>query len=267
MKLVRFRCEGQVRHGILEHDSIQCTGDPLAGSLTPDGPTVPLADVELLHPVDPPNIICIGLNYREHAIESGAAIPTHPAVFCKLTTAAIPPAAPIRLPRLAPDCVDYEAELALVIGKTAREVPECDFAEYVLGYTCANDVSARDCQKHLDVQWTRAKSFDTFCPFGPHLETDLDPGNLRVRSRVNGEPLQDSTTADMIFPVPALVSFLSHCFTLRPGTLILTGTPPGVGMARTPPRYLRPGDTVEIEVQGIGVLTNPVLSPGGTDGV
>jgi 2-keto-4-pentenoate hydratase/2-oxohepta-3-ene-1,7-dioic acid hydratase in catechol pathway len=159
--------------------------------------------------------------------------------------------------------VDFEAELCAVIGKIAKNVSEDDALDYVLGFTCGNDVSARDCQRKLDVQWARGKSFDTFCPFGPYIETDVgDPNALRISSRVNGAVMQDSNTRDMIFSVRKLISYCSHNMTLLPGTLIMTGTPEGVGFARKPPVFLKDGDTVEIEIENVGVLKNNVISPG-----
>lgn len=209
-------------------------------------------------PVAPPNVIAIGLNYREHARESGSIPPSAPLVFLKATSSVVGDRAAIVLPREAPDEVDYEAELAVVIGRQAKDVGPDRALEHVLGYTCANDVSARDCQRRIDRQWARAKSFDTFCPLGPWIETALDPSDLAIRLLLNGEPMQDSRTSDLIFDVPFLVSYLSFQMTLLPGTVILTGTPPGVGFARTPPRYLRTGDEVAVEIEGIGRLTNPV---------
>lgn len=216
----------------------------------------------LLAPVQPPNLIAIGLNYRRHAEEGGQKIPDEPLVFAKLTTCAIAPGEPIVLPSAAPAEVDYESELAVVIGRKARKVSEAEALSYVLGYTCANDVSARDCQVRRDKQWTRAKSFDTFCPLGPCLLIDpkVNPNALSIRGRLNGKVMQESNTADMIFSVPKLVSYLSQHFTLLPGTVIVTGTPEGVGCARKPPVFLRPGDTFTVEIEGIGELTNPVQS-------
>jgi 2-keto-4-pentenoate hydratase/2-oxohepta-3-ene-1,7-dioic acid hydratase in catechol pathway len=216
----------------------------------------------LLAPVSPVNVIGIGLNYRRHAEESGFAVPEEPLVFAKLTTSVTGPRDPIVLPVDAPEEVDYEAELAIVIGKTARHVSEAAALECVLGYTCANDVSARDCQIRRDKQWTRAKGFDTFCPLGPCLVIDptMDPNALRIRSRLNERVMQDSSTADMIFSVRKLISYLSRQFTLLPGTVILTGTPEGVGFAREPAVYLRAGDTIEVEIEGIGRLVNRVKS-------
>lgn len=220
-----------------------------------------LADVRLLAPVQPPNILAIGLNYRAHAIESGAPIPERPVLFIKANTAVCGPDDPIMLPRIAPDEVDYECELAIVIGKTARHVSPATALDYVLGYTCANDVSARDCQLRLDGgQWSRGKSFDTFAPLGPWIETDLDPDNAEIMSRVNGREMQHSNTDDLIFDCRHIVAYLSEAMTLPPGTVIMTGTPSGVGFARKPPVFLRAGDVVEIEIAGIGVLRNPVIA-------
>lgn len=216
-----------------------------------------------LAPVEPPNIFAIGRNYRAHAEETGSAVPEKPLIFQKPTTALLDPSGVIELPASAPEQVDYEAELAVVLGRRARRVSEREALDYVFGYTCANDVSARDCQKN-DKQWARAKGFDTFCPLGPCIVSAdaLDAGNLAVRSRLNGQLMQDSNTRHMIHSVAALVSYLSHQFTLLPGTLILTGTPEGVGFARTPPVFLRAGDRIEVEIEGIGVLANTVAASG-----
>lgn len=217
---------------------------------------------EFLAPVDPPNIIAIGLNYRRHAEEQNAPLPERPLIFLKATTALQHPGRPIALPKSVPNEVDFEAELAIVIGRRVKNVSESDAFSSVLGYTCANDVSARDCQKKLDKQWARGKSFDTFCPLGPWIVTRdaIDPDHCSISTRVNGEVLQKSSTDDLIFSCRTLISYLSHQFTLMPGTVILTGTPEGVGMFRSPPRYLRAGDVVEVEIGGIGVLSNPIVS-------
>lgn len=214
-----------------------------------------------LAPVDPPNIIAIGRNYAEHAKEmKGEAPSEEPLIFLKATTSVIGPADAIRLPISAPDEVDYEAELAVVIGRVAKRVSEHDALNHVFGYACANDVSARDCQKRRDKQWARGKSFDSFCPIGPVLVTadDLSPDRLRVQSFLNGSPMQDGNTSDMIFSVAKLIHYLSHQFTLLPGTVILTGTPAGVGSARTPPIFLKAGDVIDVAVEGIGRLSNRV---------
>lgn len=219
--------------------------------------------VKVLAPVEPAQIIGIGLNYRKHAEETGAKLPEFPIVFFKNRSAVQNPGDPIEIPRkLASEQVDYECELAVVIGKKCKNVSRENALDYVLGYCCANDVSARDWQRNGGGgQWSRGKSFDTFCPLGPCLVTRdeiADPQNLAIRTKLNGEVVQSSNTADMIFDVRTLVAFLSGSTTLPAGTMILTGTPSGVGMARTPPRWLKAGDEVSIEIDGIGVLTNPV---------
>lgn len=214
---------------------------------------------KLLAPVVPPNIFAIGRNYRAHAAETGSQVPEAPLIFIKATTSLLDPGGAIEIPHSAPSEVDFEAELAIVIGRTARRVSEAEAFEFVMGFACANDVSARDCQRN-DKQWARAKGFDTFCPLGPWIVTadELDPDNCSVRSRLNGEVMQDSNTSNMMHSCRKLVSYVSHQFTLLPGTLILTGTPEGVGMARKPPIFLRPGDQIEVEIGGIGVLSNRV---------
>ena len=214
---------------------------------------------EILAPLDPPAIFAIGRNYRAHAAETDSDVPDHPVVFAKAITSVIGTGRPIVLPAVGPDCVDYEAELAVVIGRTCRNVPAADARDVILGFTVANDVSARDWQKALG-QWVRAKSFDTFCPLGPCIETDLDPADVRVRSTLNGQVMQDARTSELIFSVNRLIEFVSADLTLRAGTVILTGTPAGVGMARTPQVFLRPGDTITCSVEGIGELSNPVVS-------
>jgi 2-keto-4-pentenoate hydratase/2-oxohepta-3-ene-1,7-dioic acid hydratase in catechol pathway len=223
-----------------------------------------VAVVKLLAPIVPTNIFCIGLNYREHAAEEGQPIPERPIVFMKPTTAVTDPGAPIYLPNVcSPEGeVDYECELAVIIGKMARNVSEADALQHVLGYTAANDVSARHWQlKKGGGQWIRGKGFDTFCPLGPAIVMADEIGNpqeLRMKTILNGQTMQDHSTADMIFPVAKLISFLSEDTTLLPGTLILTGTPQGVGVARKPPVWLKPGDTVTIDIERIGQLTNPI---------
>jgi 2-keto-4-pentenoate hydratase/2-oxohepta-3-ene-1,7-dioic acid hydratase in catechol pathway len=218
----------------------------------------------LLAPVAATQILCIGLNYRKHVEETKARIPEHPVLFMKALNAVQDPGGPILIPRhLASHEVDYEGELAIVIGKRCLNVSRERALEHVFGYTCANDVSARDWQLRLGgSQWCRGKTFDTFAPLGPRLITAdeiRDPNALAIATMLNGERVQDSTTADMIFDVPRLIEFLSASTTLLPGTVILTGTPPGVGMSRTPPRWLTPGDVVSVEIEHIGRLTNPVM--------
>jgi len=209
----------------------------------------------------PGKIVCVGLNYHDHAEEQGAELPKEPLLFAKWPTALIGPGDPIVIPPLVKQC-DYEAELGVVIGETVRGVSKENALEAVRGYLCANDVSARDLQ-FRDGQWTRAKSVDTFCPVGPHLVPAAeipDPHDLRIRAIVSGEVLQDSTTANLIFGVDEIISYASQTMTLEPGDLVLTGTPAGVGVFRDPQRLLQPGDEVTIEIERIGALTNPVVA-------
>ncbi len=219
----------------------------------------------LLAPVVPPMLWGIGLNYRRHALEAGMALPERPVVFAKGVNCIQDPGGPILIPtRAATAELDYECELVVVIGKPCRNVNRGEALAHVAGYTCGNDVSARDWQLRLGgTQWCRGKSFDTFAPIGPCLVTAdaiPDPNALRIQTLLNGEVVQDATTADMVFDVPTLIAFLSQDTTLLPGTLIFTGTPSGVGMGRKPPRWLAAGDEVSIVIEGIGTLTNPVRS-------
>ena len=222
--------------------------------------------LKLLAPLEPANIFCIGLNYREHAAESGMEPPEKPILFMKPTSSLQHPDGPVRLPACQNDSeVDYECELAAVIGESCRDVSEADALQYVLGYTAANDVSARHWQMNAGGgQWIRGKSFDTFCPLGPVLVTAdeiPDPQALAIKTELNGKTMQDHTTSDMIFTVAQLVSYLSRDTTLFPGTIILTGTPQGVGFARKPPVFLQPGDHMVVELEYIGRLENPVIAP------
>lgn len=221
--------------------------------------------VRLLPPIpDPGKILCIGLNYRDHAREGGKAIPEEPVLFGKFRNTLIAHGDPIRLPKVARK-VDYEAELVIVLGKTGKHIPNDERAyDYVGGYTCGHDVSARDWQfRGEEKQWIIGKTFDTFAPVGPVLVTRdeiPDPHNLRICLRRNGVTLQDSNTREFIFGVPHLLSYLSQVMTLEPGDLIFTGTPPGVGIARQPPILLQPGDIVEVEIEKIGILRNPCVA-------
>ncbi len=263
MKIIRYKNSGRedtVKYGILKDEKIfELEGD-IFGEFSAGAETDNLENVVLLAPVAPPNIIAIGLNYKKHAEESGIRLPDKPIIFLKATTSLLSPDEDIILPRLAPGEVDYEAELAVVIAKECKNIEEDEVSDYILGYTASNDVSARDCQIRKDKQWARAKSFDTFCPLGPFIETDLDANNLQISSVLNGKVMQDSKTSDMIFSVEELVSYLSKNMTLKPGTVIMTGTPEGVGFARKEPVYLRDGDTIEIKIEGLGNLKNNVVS-------
>ena len=221
-----------------------------------------MARITLLAPIPrPPKIVCIGLNYRDHAAEGKMAIPEVPTVFAKFPTAVIGHGQPIVLPRNSAK-PDYEAEFAVVIGKRGRHIPEDRWREHVFGYTIMNDVSARDFQMATS-QWTMGKTFDTFAPLGPAVVTAdevPDPHSLAISLTLDGELMQNSNTGNMIFKVPRLIAFLSSVFTLEPGDIISTGTPAGVGFARKPPRWLKPGDEVTVRVEGLGELSNPVVA-------
>jgi len=263
MKIIRYNDPaGGIHFGALQSDgaALRCTGDLYAG-LQPTGEK---AEVQkLLAPLVPSQIFCIGLNYRRHAEESGLKPPEWPVLFVKGINTLQNPGDPIEIPVQAASVeVDYECELAAVIGRACKNVKAADALDYVLGYTCGNDVSARDWQlKRGGGQWCRGKTFDTFCPLGPVLVTAdeiPDPQTLGIRTILNGERVQDWTTNDMIFSVAQIIEFLSGSNTLPPGTVILTGTPHGVGMAAKPPRWLKPGDEISVEIDRIGALTNPV---------
>jgi 2-keto-4-pentenoate hydratase/2-oxohepta-3-ene-1,7-dioic acid hydratase in catechol pathway len=224
---------------------------------------VPVAKARLAAPIpDPQKIVCLGLNYRDHAAETNAPIPREPILFSKYPTALIGPGEAIVLPAVSNE-VDYEAELVIVVGKRGRHLTADDALAHVAGYTVGHDVSARDWQLKKDgKQWMVGKTFDTFAPTGPELvlaDEVPDPHNLGIRLRLNGQTMQDSSTKQMIFSVAATLQYLSKVFTLEPGDLIFTGTPPGVGFARKPPVYLKPGDVVEVEIDGLGILKNPVV--------
>lgn len=265
MKIIRIRAaDGSIHQGCVQPDGTKLR---VRGSCAEGWTTTgqPLPDGMLLAPVEPPAIIGIAQNYRAHAAEMKGKVADFPVCFMKLPGAVQHPGQPIILPRhLRSDKVDYEVELAVVIGKPCRNVAVQDALQYVAGYTVGNDVSARDWQKEWGGgQICRGKTFDTFCPLGPCLVTAdqiPDPHKLKLRTLLNGEVMQDGNTADLIFDVAVLIAFLSGSTTLQPGTVILTGTPEGVGMARTPPVYLQPGDLVTVEIEGIGELTNPVVA-------
>jgi 2-keto-4-pentenoate hydratase/2-oxohepta-3-ene-1,7-dioic acid hydratase in catechol pathway len=263
MKIIRYLdSPGRVAYGWLGDDGrpYKISGDPFAEFSR----SAEAADVaKLLAPVAPTGFFCVGLNYRKHAAETNAKIPERPILFMKGINAVQNPGDPIQIPAaLASAEVDYECELAIVIARPCKNVRRADALDFVLGYCCANDVSARDWQiKWGGSQWCRGKTFDTFAPLGPCLVTPDEipnPNDLAIRTILNGEIVQDSRTNDMIFDVPAVIEFLSGSTTLMPGTVILTGTPSGVGMARKPPVWFAPGDEVTVEIEGIGKLTNPV---------
>jgi 2-keto-4-pentenoate hydratase/2-oxohepta-3-ene-1,7-dioic acid hydratase in catechol pathway len=257
MRIVRCsHGEDTAFHGVLEDGVVDRIEGDIFGEWRRSGERTKLTDVRLQAPLTPPNLLCLGKNYRSFPGDENPAYPKQPLLFVKSTSSVIGPDEPIVLPEMAPSEVYFEAELAVVIGRTARNVSPTSAKDFVFGYLVANDVGAKDCQS-ADSQWARAKSFDSFCPLGPWIETDLDPDNCRIASRVNGKAVQESSTSLMIFDVPATISFLSSCMTLLPGTVICMGSP----AALTEPRpFLRHGDRVEVEVEGIGTLTNPVLS-------
>jgi 2-keto-4-pentenoate hydratase/2-oxohepta-3-ene-1,7-dioic acid hydratase in catechol pathway len=260
MRLVRFSIDEEESYGLIEDDVVEAIeGLPWEGIVT-TGKEYSLDKVRLLPPVVPPAVWAIGLNYLAHAEEGGFPIPTEPVIFLKAASSVIGPDENIILPAMLPTEVDYEAELAIVIGRPCKNVSQEEALDYVLGYTCGNDVSARDAQIKYDQQWARAKSFDTFCPIGPWIEMDLDGDNVDISLKLNGKVMQSSNTSDMIFPCAKVVSYLSQIATLLPGTVILTGTPSGVGVARDPQVFMRPGDEVEVTIAGIGTLRNGVES-------
>ncbi|HWD93884.1 MAG TPA: fumarylacetoacetate hydrolase family protein [Verrucomicrobiae bacterium] len=264
MKIIRYlTAQNEIRHAALQPDgsALEITGDIFGRFEITRKSALPH---KLLAPVAPTNLLCIGLNYRRHAEESNVPLPQHPVLFLKATSAVQNPGDPIVIPRhLRSNEVDYECELAVVIGKRCKNVARENALEYVLGYTCANDVSARDWQiKWGGSQWCRGKTFDTFAPLGPCLvlkDEIPDPAALNIRTVLNGQVMQDWHCDDLIFDVPSIIAFLSGSTTLLPGTVILTGTPHGVGFARKPPMFLKPGDSVTIEIDKIGALTNPVI--------
>jgi 2-keto-4-pentenoate hydratase/2-oxohepta-3-ene-1,7-dioic acid hydratase in catechol pathway len=252
MKIVRYAVERKTRYGILEGDIIHgLAGTPYRRLLRTDQ-FHKLSDVKLLAPCSPSKVVALGVNYRSHGEEMSHRIPTEPLIFIKPSTSVIGPEADIIYPSSS-ERVDYEGELGVVIGQRTRPVSTQEAYEYILGYTCVNDVTARDIQAR-DKQWTRSKGFDTFCPIGPCIETELDPRNLMLETRLNGERMQYTSTADLIFPAYELVNFISHVMTLLPGDVIATGTTSGVGP-------MQPGDTVEVEIEGIGTLRNQVVEP------
>lgn len=252
MRIVRYVAKNEApRYGwMLDNKVGPIEGDPF-GEYRRLEATLPLAEIRLLAPVQPSKIICIGRNYAEHAKEHQVEVPKVPLIFLKPPSSIIHLGEPIRLPSQSQQ-VEHEAELVVVIGKRGRDILTEDARDYIYGYTIGNDVTARDLQKS-DGQWTRAKGFDTFCPFGPWIDTGLDVSDVVITCRVNGQPRQMASTRDMVFNVNVLISFISSVMTLEPGDLIFTGTPSGVGP-------LQAGDSVEVEIEGLGSLVNPVTN-------
>lgn len=253
MKLLRFKMEGVIKTGVvingglveIHHSLLEASGSPLDDLERKR--FYPLDEVKILPPVEPSKVVCVGLNYQDHAQELNMDLPEEPILFLKPTTTVIGHGDPIIYPPQSHQ-VDYEAEMAVVMGQKARFVSKDDANDHVAGYTVLNDITARDLQQK-DGQWTRAKSFDTFCPLGPWIETDMDPSNQNISLKLNGDVKQDSNTGNMIFSVEELVEYISQIMTLNPGDVIATGTPPGVGAMQV-------GDVVEVEVEGIGILKN-----------
>jgi len=250
VRVVRVLNDGDCRYGLADESTVTLISDEPFAAWEPEG-ALGLNTAELLTPAVPTKIVCVGINYRTHAKEMGHELPAEPVIFLKPPTAINSPNGTIVIPPGIGQ-VDYEAELAVVIGRRTHRVTPLEAQHHVLGYTCANDVTARDLQKR-DGQWTRAKGFDGFCPLGPWIDTDIDASDLRIQSFVNGEPKQDARTSDLIFDAFELVSFISHVMTLVPGDVVLTGTPGGIGP-------IEPGDTVEVRIEGIGSLVNHVVA-------
>ncbi len=250
MKISRCTVSGKTYFCVIENEDVRLLSEPPFETMKYDGRRLSVKDVTFLPPVSPTKIVAIGLNYRDHAKEFGKAMPDEPLIFIKPTTALIGNGDDIVYPALS-QRVDYEGELAVVIGKTAKRVSVEQAKEHIFGYTIMNDVTARDLQAK-DVQYTRAKGFDTFAPVGPWIETELAPENLSIKTTVNGAVKQDGTTADMHFSVAQIISFVSQVMTLLPGDIISTGTPPGIGP-------MNRGDSVEVEIQGIGRLKNKLV--------
>jgi 2-keto-4-pentenoate hydratase/2-oxohepta-3-ene-1,7-dioic acid hydratase in catechol pathway len=284
MKLLSYLRDGRARVAVARDDGIvdvneadpelpSCIKQILAGGpemfarvgkAVATAASKPLDEADRVPPIpSPEKIVCVGLNYADHAREGGREPPEEPIIFGKYPSAVLADGQSIELPPLSQQ-VDYEAELVAVIGRPGRNIPEDRAAEHVAAYCCGNDISARDWQfNHTGGQWLLGKTFDTFAPFGPYLVTAdevLEPENLSIRLRLNGEVMQDSSTAHLIFSIPRLIAHVSQFFTLKPGDLLFTGTPPGVGFARDPQVFLKPGDRLEVEIDGLGMLSNPVVA-------
>ena len=251
MRIARYSVEGDVSFGVVEGDEVASLASHPFGPLSFTGDRYPLSAVRLLAPVLPSKVVAIGKNYADHAREMGGEPPDSPVMFLKPSTAVCGAGDPIARPASV-ERLDYEGELAVVIGRLCRDVPASSALDVVLGYTCANDVTARDQQK-ADGQWTRGKGYDTFCPLGPWIETDLDPAASRVTTRLGDAVVQDAPTSLLLHDVPALVAYVSAVMTLLPGDVLLTGTPAGVGPMNV-------GDSVSVTVEGVGTLTNPVVA-------
>lgn len=252
MKIVRLQTPEGIQYGTAEPDGVRLAqGSPLVEFETDTDVVIPYEEVQLLAPVFPTKVVCVGKNYVDHAAEMDSEVPERPIIFLKPATSVVGPGAAVQLPADSAE-VHHEGELAVVIGKLARNVAAEDASRVILGYTVANDVTARDLQR-ADGQWTRAKGYDTFCPLGPAIATEFDPlEGMRITTSVNGDVRQDGSTADLVFGVAELIEFISRVMTLLPGDVILTGTPAGVGPIVS-------GDRVDVEIEGIGVLSNQVV--------
>lgn len=250
MKYVRFERPDGPCWGVVKGENVLTLSKPPYDSLDYDGGKLPLSQCKLLAPCSPTKIVCVGKNYTEHAKEMGAEPPGFPVLFIKATNTLNRPEGAVHAPGFV-GRLDYEGELGIVIRRKAKDIKAKDFLDYVLGYTCLNDVTARDVQRH-DGQWTRGKSMDGFCPVGPYVADDVDPAALRLETRLNGKVVQQGCTADFITPIPQLIEFITASMTLEPGDVVATGTPAGVGP-------MVPGDRVEIDIEGIGVLKNHII--------
>ena len=254
MRIVRYQTATGAAWGVLDDDVVLAAeGTPFVDLVSTSDTVGPLAEVPLLAPVTPRTVLCVGRNYRSHAEEFGNKVPDEPLLFLKPPSAVVGPGAEVVYPTLSKR-LDPEVELVLVIGRTARNVAAADAWDVIGGYTCGNDITARDLQKS-DGQWTRGKGFDTFCPVGPWVETDYDPTDVAISCTVDGEPRQDGRTKDLIFPIPYLIEYITRFTTLQPGDIILSGTPEGV-------RPVEPGNIVTVAVEGLGSLTNTVVAEG-----
>lgn len=252
MRIARFSTDDGMSFGVIEDDTVAAISAHPFGDPVFTGERFPLADVRLLAPILPSKVVAIGKNYAAHAEEMGGEAPAEPLIFGKPSTSVIGPGEAIAYPQKLSSRVDYEGELAVVIGRMCREVPASRAADVILGYTCANDVTARDLQK-ADGQWTRAKGFDTFCPLGPWIETEADPADLAIATTVNGDVRQQARTSQLMHDIPTIIEYISQVMTLLPGDVILTGTPEGVGP-------LEIGDEVSVTIESIGTLTNRVVA-------
>ncbi len=255
LKIARFSYSGKTKYGVVDNQTIRgYRGNPFANPETgkvyfsADGTRYKLGEVKLLAPCEPSKIVCLGLNYRKHIEEIGFKCPENPILFLKPPSSILNPDEYIIKPKSAKGRIDYEGEVGVVISKKAKDVPEKSALDYILGYTCVNDVTDRDAQQK-DGQWTRAKGFDTFCPIGPWIETEGNPGRMEVKTLLNGQIRQNSDTSFLIFKIPYLIAFISEVMTLMPGDVIATGTPEGIGPVNS-------GDTIEIKVEGVGTIRN-----------